>query len=200
LRPGEMVALVGPSGSGKSTLVALLLRLAEPTEGTIVVDGTELATVDASAWRRRIAWVPQHPTLLAATLAENIRLGDPLAADDAVLAAVDAAGLRALVAGLPDGLATVVGDGGRPLSTGERRRVGLARAFLRDAPLVVLDEPTADLDPAAARGVADAIERLRARRTVLLVAHRPELAALADRIVRLDGGRARELPVEGRGR
>jgi thiol reductant ABC exporter CydD subunit len=192
LEPGETVALVGPSGSGKSTLLWLLLRLVEPTEGRVLVGGRDLATLDAAAWRARIGFVPQRPTLFRGTVEENIRLGDPTAGLDRVHAAAELAGAHAFVSRLPDGYDTVVGEGGRQLSAGERRRLGLARAFLRDAPRVLLDEPTADLDPVSAALVADAIERLRAGRTVLLVAHRPELAARADRVVLLDRGRILE--------
>jgi ABC-type multidrug transport system fused ATPase/permease subunit len=190
--PGPTVAIVGPSGSGKSTLLSLLLRLVEPTEGRILVGGRDLATLDTAAWRRRIAYVPQRPMLFHGTVEDNIRLGDPAADRDRVRAAAELAGAHAFVAQLPDGYETVVGEGGRQLSAGERRRLGLARAFLRDAPLVLLDEPTADLDPVNVALVAEAIERLRVGRTVLLVAHRPELAARADRVVVLDGGRVLE--------
>ncbi len=196
LRPGETVALVGASGGGKSTLATLLLRFAEPTSGRIVVGADDLATLDATAWRRRLAFVPQRPTLFRGTIAENIRLGDPSADDLRVRHAAELAGAHGFLSALPDGYATVVGDGGRALSSGERRRVALARAFLRDAPLVILDEPTADLDTASATLVRDAIERLRAGRTVLLIAHRPELAAAADRVVRIDEGRVVEPTAE----
>jgi thiol reductant ABC exporter CydD subunit len=196
VRPGETVAIVGPSGAGKSTLVSLLLLLGEPSGGRILIGGQDLAAVDPQAWRRQTALVPQHPTLFRGTVAENIRLGHPAADDDRVRRAAELAGAHAFVAELANGYDTVVGEGGLPLSTGQRRRLALARAFLRDAPLVVLDEPTADLDPTSAAGIADAIERLRAGHTVVLVAHRPELAALADRIVRLEGGRILESAVE----
>jgi ABC-type multidrug transport system fused ATPase/permease subunit len=189
LRPGETVALVGASGGGKSTLAALLLRLAEPTSGRILVGTDDLAGLDVAAWRRSLAYVPQRPTLFRGTIAANIRLGNASADDAGVRQAAGLAGADGFVSGLPDGYATVVGDGGRALSTGERRRIALARAFLRDAPIVILDEPTADLDAASAEVVHEAIERLRAGRTVLLIAHRPELAALADRAVVIDQGR-----------
>ena len=190
LAPGETVALVGESGAGKSTVASLLLRLAEPTAGRISVDGTDLAGCDTAAWRRLVAWVPQHASLVRGTVAENIRLGDPSAPDGRVREAAELAGADSFIRALPEGYETVVGDGGRPLSAGERRRLALARAFLRDAPFVILDEPTADLDPANAEAVADAVERLSAGRTVLVLAHRPELAQRADRVVVLEGGRA----------
>ncbi|HET7515790.1 MAG TPA: thiol reductant ABC exporter subunit CydD [Gaiella sp.] len=192
LHPGETVALVGESGGGKSTLAALLLRFADPSSGRILVGADDLSTLDAAGWRRRIAYVPQRPTLFRGTIAENIRLGDGSADDAGVRHAAELAGAHEFVARLPDGYATVVGDGGRSLSTGERRRIALARAFLRDAPLVILDEPTADLDPASARAVHAAIDRIRTGRTALLVAHRPELAALADRVVSIEAGRVVE--------
>jgi ATP-binding cassette, subfamily C, bacterial CydD len=190
LAPGETVALVGESGAGKSTVAALLLRLLEPTAGRVTLGGVDLARCRTDAWRQLVAWVPQHPTLLRGTLSDNIRLGDPAASDRRVRQAAVLAGADRFIDALPEGLETVVGDGGRPLSAGERRRIGLARAFLRDAPLVILDEPTADLDPASAGLVAEAVERVCAGRTVLLIVHRPELVRLADRLVHLERGRA----------
>jgi ATP-binding cassette subfamily C protein CydD len=189
LEPGETVALVGASGAGKSTVARLLLRLAEPTAGTVSVGGVDLGSCDTDEWRKLVAWIPQHPTIFRGTVAENIRLGDPTAEDARVREAADNAGADDFLRGLPDGYATVVGDGGRPLSAGEARRIALARAFLRDAPLVVLDEPTADLDPVSAERVAAAVERLGEGRTVLVIAHRPELVRRADRVVTLEAGR-----------
>jgi ATP-binding cassette, subfamily C, bacterial CydD len=191
LAPGKTVALVGESGAGKSTAAALLLRLLDPDAGAITVGGTDLAACDPAAWRRMIAWVPQHPTLLRGTVEENIALGAGGAASAATVhEAADLAGAAEFIRALPEGYATRVGDGGRPLSPGERRRIGLARAFLRDAPLVVLDEPTADLDPRSVEIVSDAIVRLRPGRMMLLIAHRPELVRHADRVVRLADGAA----------
>jgi len=187
IEPGETVALVGPSGSGKSTLLSLLMCFADPTSGRIRVGEDDLASLDPRAWRRLTAYVPQHPTLFRGTVADNIRLGAPTAAIDDVRVAATLARADGFVRALPDGYETVVGDGGRALSAGERRRVALARAFLRDAPLVLLEEPTADLDPESASIVADAVDVLREGRTVVLVAHRPELADRADRIVHVGG-------------
>ena len=178
LRAGQMLALVGPSGSGKTTLASVVLGLVAPTSGHVRRAGVP------------IAWVPQRATIFAGSLADNVRLGDPAANDGRVLAALELAGARDLVDRLPDGVGTQVGDGGRPLSAGETQRVALARAFLCDAPLVVLDEPTANLDPASAESIGEAIERLRPGRTLLVIAHRPELVRRADRVVHLDGGRA----------
>jgi ABC-type multidrug transport system fused ATPase/permease subunit len=134
--------------------------------------------------------VPQHPTIFRGTIADNLRLARPDAAGEDVRAAAALAGADAFVGALPGGYDTNVGDGGRPLSAGEGRRIALARAFLRDAPLVVLDEPTADLDPESAELVARAVERLRRGRTILLIAHRHELASRADRVVVLSHGKA----------
>jgi ATP-binding cassette subfamily C protein CydD len=195
LAPGETVALVGESGAGKSTVAALLLGLLQPTGGRVTIGEVDLCECQAATWRTDVAWVPQRPTLLRRTIADNIRLGTH-ASDGAVRAAMALAGADRFVGGLPRGYATLVGDGGRPLSPGERRRIALARAFLRDAPLVVLDEPTADLDPASVELVARAVQRLDAGRTVLLIAHRRELVAHADRVVRLERGAAIALPVE----
>ena len=192
LEPGETVALTGPSGAGKSTVAALLLLLADPTAGRVTAGGVDLAGCDPADWRAYVAWVPQRPTLFRGTVADNIRLGDPTAADEPVRRAAGLADADGFVRELPGGYDTVVGDGGRPLSAGQVRRIALARAFLRDAPLVVLDEPTADLDPASADAVGEAVVRLLGGRTVLLVTHRPELEARADRVVRLG---AEEVPV-----
>ena len=193
LLPGEIVALVGPSGAGKSTIASLLLRFAEPTRGADRRSaGWTSRECDAAAWRDLIAWVPQRPTLFRGTVADNIRLGNPGAGFDDVRAAAGLAGADGFVSELPDGYDTLVGDGGRPVSAGERRRIALARAVLRDAPLVILDEPAADLDPEHVELVGDLIERLAEGRTVLVIAHRQELADRADRVVRIEGGRVQE--------
>ena len=185
LAPQETLALVGESGAGKSTLAALVLGLLRPTEGRVTVGGKDLAECRVEAWRRYVAWVPQRPTLLPGSIADNIRLGDVKASTDQVREAAMLAGADAFVRRLPDGYATKVGDGGRPLSAGELRRIALARAFVRDAALVVLDEPTADLDPVSVDVVGEAVARLGARRTLLVIAHRPELIVYADRVIRL---------------
>ncbi len=195
LLPGEAVALVGDSGAGKSTAAALLLGLLEPTQGRVTVGGIDLGDCRPEAWRQHLAWVPQRPALLHGTVAENILLGRPGAPELDVRRAATLAGADGFIARLPAGYDTVVGDAGRPLSPGERRRIGLARAFLRDAPLVILDEPTADLDPASVERVAGAVGRLRAGRTMLLIAHRGELVRRADRVVRLERGIAVAAPV-----
>ena len=188
LLPGETVALVGPSGAGKSTVAMLLLGFAEPTSGHITIGGLNLAGCRLELWRRQLAWVPQRPSVFRGTIADNIRLGAAAASEQHTREAAMLAGADRFIRALPLGYETIVGDGGRPLSMGELRRIALARAFVRDAPLVILDEPTADLDRTSADVVAEAIERLHIGRTVLLIAHRPELVRHADRVVYLDAG------------
>jgi thiol reductant ABC exporter CydD subunit len=186
VRPGETLALTGPSGAGKSTLLAVLLGFARPGEGRVLVGGTDLAAFDPDAWRAHVAWLPQRPYLIAGTVAANIRLGRAGATDADVRRAARAAGALEFVSALPRGFETPIGEGGTGLSAGQRQRIALARVFLRDAPLVLLDEPTANLDADSEAVVVEAIRHLATDRTVVLVAHRPALAALASRTVRID--------------
>jgi len=190
LAPGERVALVGPSGSGKTTVLSLLLGFLAPTSGTIRVGGTDLAALNVEQWRRHVAWVPQRPYLFSGTVADNVRLGAPDAGDADVWAALRQAEAATFVADLPEGLETRLGEHGAGLSAGQRQRIALARAFLRDAPLLLLDEPTAGLDAESEAAVLAAIERLSAGRTVLLVAHRAASVRSAERVVVLHAGRA----------
>ena len=185
VQEGEVLALVGPSGCGKSTLLSVLLGLVTPQLGGVRVGGVDLAELDLDAWRARLAWVPQRPHLFKASIAQNVRLGRSDASTGEVRAAIEAAGLTDVVGNLPDGLDTVLGELGAGLSAGERQRVALARAFLRDAPLLLLDEPTANLDGETEREIVRTIGRLAAGRTVVLVAHRPALIAVADRVLSL---------------
>ncbi|MFG2207065.1 thiol reductant ABC exporter subunit CydD [Streptomyces sp. NPDC048638] len=187
VRPGETVALVGPSGAGKSTLLSVLLGFTEPAEGRALADGRDIASLAPDSWRQRIAWVPQRPHLFAGTVAENVRLARPDAGDAAVRAALADAGALDFVDVLPDGAATRLGESGTGLSAGQRQRIALARAFLADRPILLLDEPTANLDGETEEAVVAAVRRLAAGRTVLLVVHRPALLAVADRVVRLAG-------------
>lgn len=182
---GEALALVGPSGCGKSTLLGVLLGLVTPEQGAVHVGDADLAELDLDAWRARLAWVPQRPHLFAASIAQNIRLGRGDASNEEVRDAISAAGLTDVVRRLPQGLDTMLGDRGAGLSAGERQRVALARAFLRDASLLLLDEPTANLDGETERDLIDTIRRLARGRTVVLVAHRPALIAVADRVLSL---------------
>ncbi|WP_030905291.1 thiol reductant ABC exporter subunit CydD [Streptomyces sp. NRRL F-5126] len=185
VEPGETVALTGPSGAGKSTLLDVVLGFVRPSEGDVRLGGADLASVDLERWRERIAWVPQVPYVFAGTIAENVRLARPDADDAAVWAALREAGAYDFVAALPRGAETRLGEDGAGLSAGQRRRLALARAFLADRPLLLLDEPTAALDGETEAGIVDAVRRLAAGRTVLLVAHRPALLAAADRVVTL---------------
>ncbi|MFD5405361.1 thiol reductant ABC exporter subunit CydD [Streptomyces griseorubiginosus] len=185
IAPGETVALVGPSGAGKSTLLNVLLGFVRPAEGRVRIGEADLAEVDLAEWRSRIAWVPQRPQLFAGTIAENVRLARPDANDTAVRQALADAGAREFVDALPLGTDTVLGEDGAGLSAGQRQRLALARAFLADRPVLLLDEPTAALDGATEAEVVAAVRRLAAGRTVLLVVHRPALLGVADRVVRL---------------
>jgi ATP-binding cassette, subfamily C, bacterial CydD len=204
VRPGEVVALAGPSGGGKTTAAAVLLGLRRPDTGQVLVgdgpDAVDLADVDPATWWPQVAWVPQRALVVPGTLAENVLLtgsdaqtaADAVAVDRAVLdEAAAAAGLTDVVAALPGGWDTRVGHGGAGLSAGQRQRLGLARALVRQARLVVLDEPTAHLDTETEQCVHATIGRLRAQgRSVVLVAHRPALLALADRVVTVHDGPA----------
>jgi thiol reductant ABC exporter CydD subunit len=192
LQPGETVTLVGESGAGKSTVGALLLRLADPTTGRLSVGDADLASCDPEAWRRHLAWLPQRPLIVRGTVAENVRLGREDATDAELRRAVRLAGAEPFVHALPEGFETLLGDGGRSLSAGESQRIAIARVLLRDAALIVLDEPTANLDPESAELVEDAIARLRHGRTVLVISHRPLPARCTDRIIRLAHGRVEE--------
>jgi thiol reductant ABC exporter CydD subunit len=186
VEPGEVVAIAGPSGCGKSTLLSVLLGLTAASAGAVLVGPVDLAALDPDLWRSQVSWVPQRPHLFARTIAENIRLSRPEASDDDVRAAITQVGLDEAVDRLPQGLATVLGSGGAGLSTGERQRVALARAFLRDAPFLLLDEPTANLDGQTEEAVLSSIRTLMVGRTAIIAAHRPSLLLLADRVVTLD--------------
>jgi len=188
IRPGERILLTGPSGAGKSTLLALLLGFVRPDAGTIQAGGAGLTPADDDRWRGQIAWVPQHPHLFAGRVADNIALGQPDASPEAIRQAARLAGAAEFIEALPGGYDAVLGERALRLSAGQRQKIALARAFLRDAPLLLLDEPAAHLDPASTRRVAEALETVLAGRTVVLVSHGPGLAAVASRVIRLDAG------------
>jgi ATP-binding cassette subfamily C protein CydD len=185
VKDGDRMALVGPSGAGKSTLLGVLLGFTAPTSGQVLVNGADLSTLDMPVWRSHLAWVPQRAHLFSGTLAENIALGKPSASLEEIKRAARAAAL-------PHDLSRVLGERGAGMSSGERQRVALARAFLRDAPLLLLDEPTARLDMASEKAVVEATLRLAENRTAILVAHRPALLTVATRIIRVEGGRLLE--------
>ncbi|WP_069861134.1 thiol reductant ABC exporter subunit CydD [Streptomyces malaysiensis] len=187
IRAGETVAVVGPSGAGKTTLLNAVLGFAAPHEGRVLIGGRDLASLDPESWRRQIAWVPQRPYLFAGTIAENVRLARPDADDEAVRTALRDADALGFVSVLPDGIETRLGEMGAGLSAGQRQRIALARAFLADRPVLLLDEPTANLDGETEASVVEAVRRLAEGRTVLLVVHRPALLPLADRVLRLAG-------------
>ncbi len=187
--PGTSVAIVGASGSGKSTLAYLLLRLLDPDQGVVRVDGRDLRTLRLSDIRRHVVFVEQEPTLLHATVAENIRYGRPDATDDDVQRAADAAGLSSFIARLPQGVTTMVGERGQQMSAGERQRIAIARAFLANPSVLVLDEPTAALDPASERQVVESYLAVMRGRTSIVISHRAAVAQAADQVAVVEGAR-----------
>lgn len=189
---GELVALVGASGGGKSTLAKLLLGLAAPQDGRIEVDGVELREIQPDDWRARVAWMPQTPTLFHGSIAENIRLAKPGASDAQMREAARAAGAAAFIEALPQGYETLLGEHGQGLSGGQIRRIALARTILKDADLVILDEPDASLDAQTAALVGQAIARLAREKAVLIIAHRLESVMAADKIALIEHGRILE--------
>ncbi|MCU0305395.1 MAG: thiol reductant ABC exporter subunit CydD [Thermoanaerobaculales bacterium] len=186
---GETVALVGPSGSGKSTVVGLLLRFVEPDRGRVTADGVEASAIDPAAWRRRIAWLPQRPHLLAGSVRDNLLIARPDATEEQLWEALRLARADGFVAALPHRLETPVGERGGRLSGGQARRVALARAFLADRPVVVLDEPAEDLDPGLRVDLDGSLAQLLTGRSALVIAHCLSTVTAADRIVVMDGGR-----------
>ena len=200
IAPGDRIVLTGPSGAGKSTLLAVLLRFIRPTAGTIGLEGAghggdvDLAAIDVRQWRAQIAWVPQQPYLFTGTAADNIALGHAGASRSAICRAARLAGAAGFIEDLPAGYDTPLGERGLRLSAGQRQRIALARAFLRDAPLLLLDEPAAHLDPAGARLIGTAIDTALADRTVVLVSHRQGWAGGGCRVISLDRGKLTSPP------
>ena len=189
VRAGERVALVGRSGEGKSTIADLLVRHLDPASGRITLDGADLKSLSLASLRRHVVVVDQDPFVFHTSVAENIRYARPGASDDDVLAAAHAAGLDDLIARLPDGVNATVGERGRGLSAGERQRLAIARAFLADPAVLVLDEATGALDPSTEAKVVSGYEAVMRGRTTIVITHRLELARRAERIVVLDKGR-----------
>jgi thiol reductant ABC exporter CydD subunit len=192
IEAGSRVALVGASGAGKSTILALLLRFCEPDAGRILVDGTPLTDFEVASWRAGIAWVPQRAHLFHGSIADNIRVGRPDASDEDVRAAARTARAIDFIGALPHGFDTAIGEGGIRLSGGQRQRVAIARAVLRDAPLMLFDEPTAHLDLESEQLIVEGLESISSGRTVITVAHRLALTRGVDRVVVLEEGRVVE--------
>lgn len=188
VEPGETVAIVGPSGAGKTTVFQLAERFYDPQAGTIKLDGVPLVQADPADVRRRIAFVPQEGVLFAASARDNLRYGNWQASDDEIWEAAKAANAEQFLRDLPEGLDTFLGENGARLSGGQRQRIAIARALLRDAPILLLDEATSALDAESERLVQDALDRMMASRTTLVIAHRLATVRAADRIVVLDGG------------
>lgn len=190
---GRMTAIVGRSGAGKSTLAMAILGFVAPEAGTVLIDGTvPLEVLDRAAWWRQLAYVPQSPRIFAGTIAENLRLAQPAAEDNALREALARAKLLDHIERLPDGLATRVGEGGAGLSGGQIQRLALARAFLKDPPILILDEATAHLDLETEAEIVDAIFDLARGRTAIVIAHRLRTVRRADQILVLAGGRVAE--------
>ena len=186
--PGENIAIVGPSGAGKSTLVSLLVRAIDPTSGTVTLDGRALPTLNLEKLRSNVSILHQEAVLFAGTIRENIRFGRFDATDEEIEQAARAAHAHNFIMELPDGYDTIVGERGGTVSGGQRQRIAIARALLRNSPVVVLDEATTGLDPESASLVMDAIEQLVAGRTTLAVTHDADVALRADRVVWVQDG------------
>ena len=188
IKPGETVAVVGPSGAGKTTLFQLVQRFYDPDAGRVTLDGVDLRDADPAAVRARIAMVPQETIIFGASARDNLRYGDWTATDDQLWAAAEAANAAEFLRKLPEGLDTFLGEGGARLSGGQRQRVTIARALLRDAPILLLDEATSALDAESERLVQEALERLMANRTTLVIAHRLATVRAAERIIVMSDG------------
>jgi ABC-type multidrug transport system fused ATPase/permease subunit len=195
LPPGSRTAVVGPSGVGKTSLLEVLLGLRTPDSGAVLVAGVPLLELDPAAWRAKVGFLPERPWLLPGSIAANVRLGRPEASDADVERALAAAAALEFVRRLPDGIATRVGENGARLSGGERLRIGLARVFVADAAVVLLDEPTSQLDPGTEAAVLGALAEVARGRTVVTVTHRAALLPEHDRVLELTGGRLRESQV-----
>lgn len=191
---GSLTAILGPSGAGKSTLADLLVRFLDPVSGSVTIDGTDLRELSLTDLRARVLLVDQAPFLFNASIAENIAFARPEATIEQVTAAASAAGLDPLIARLPQGLATRTGERGLALSAGERHRIAIARALLRQPDVLILDEPTAALDEETERVVALGLRRALPHATLIVITHKPALAEMADHVIRLEGGKARIEP------
>jgi ABC-type multidrug transport system fused ATPase/permease subunit len=189
---GSVCAIAGPSGVGKSTIADLLLRFYDPLGGVVKLDGHDLREIRLADLRREVALVEQSPILFNTTIAENIQYGCPDAGLDDIMQAARAASIEDFIMALPDGFDTQVGEAGQTLSAGERQRMAIARALLRNPAVIVLDEPTASLDPVNEQNIAVALSRIMQGRTTIVISHRASLIQLADIVVVMDGGRVVE--------
>jgi ATP-binding cassette subfamily B protein len=189
LEPGTRLGIAGRTGAGKTTLIGLLTRFHDPSEGRILLDGVDVRDYKLADLRNQFALVLQEPVLFSSSIAENIAYARPDAREDEVVAAAQAADAHDFIVALPDGYATTVGERGMRLSGGERQRISLARAFLKDAPILILDEPTSSVDVRTEAAIMGAMERLMARRTTLMIAHRLSTLERCDLRLELDGGR-----------
>jgi ATP-binding cassette, subfamily B, bacterial len=192
-RPGETIALVGQTGAGKSTLVSLIPRFFDPSEGRITYDGQDIREIKLASLRSHVAFVLQDPFLLPLSVAGNIAYGRPGANSEEIAAAAAAANVDEFVRGLPEGFDTIIGERGSTLSVGQRQRIAIARALLKDAPVLILDEPTSALDASTEGSLMEAMQRLMAGRTTFIIAHRLSTVRAADRIVVLEAGRIAEM-------
>ena len=199
--PGTRLGIAGPTGAGKTTLVSLLARFYDPVGGQVLLDGVDLREYRLADLRRQFAIVLQDPVLFSTTIGENIAYSDPDAEPSAIVAAARAANAHDFISALPEGYETQVGEQGMLLSGGERQRIALARAFLKDAPLLILDEPTSSVDVGTEAVIMEAMERLMQGRTTFMIAHRLSTLDICDARLELDGGRivdasglAEELP------
>jgi ABC-type multidrug transport system fused ATPase/permease subunit len=190
--PNSSLALVGPSGTGKTTLASLLLRFYDPTKGRITLDGQDLRGLTLVSLRRNIALVSQDPILFAASIRENISYGHPKATEEQIMEAARNAGAHDFIQSMPDGYETRIAERGANLSTGQRQRLAIARAFLKDAPILILDEPTSALDARTEGALMQALEGLMKGRTTLIIAHRLSTVRRADRIVVMQDGLIKE--------
>jgi ATP-binding cassette subfamily B protein/subfamily B ATP-binding cassette protein MsbA len=190
--PGQRVAVVGPTGAGKSTLLSLLPRFYDPTRGRVLVDGVDAREYKLHSLRRQVAMVLQPPLLFPVSIRENIAFGRPEARLEEIVEAAKAARIHEMVARLPAGYDTAVGEHGVTLSEGEKQRLTIARAILRDSPILILDEPTSALDPETERLIIEALERLQAGRTTFIIAHRLSTVRMADLVVVIKDGQVAE--------
>jgi ATP-binding cassette, subfamily B, bacterial len=188
-RPGDVVAIVGPTGAGKTTLINLLVRFDDPWEGSVLMDGRDLRELRLRSVRQQVALVLQDPFLFPISVAENIRYGRPGASDEDVVAAARAANAEEFIRDMPQGYGTVIGEKGATLSGGEKQRISIARAFLKDAPVLVLDEPTSSLDARTEAMLLDAMERLMVGRITFIIAHRLSTIRQATTILVMEHGR-----------